>query len=492
MTAYLLAWAALAAVQPTDAAAQTRASLPTRPNSAEEEEEVEIIVQATRSRPPRPGRADPRRGDHARGDRGKSADAARATSPCWSARPAACACRSPRPRSAPPTSACRAWTGATPNCSPTACRSTAARPRRSGCCRSRPTDLGRVEVIKGAASALYGPSALGGVINLVSRRPGDEPEAEVLAQRHHARRARTPRLTSRRPSPSGLGGSISGGLHRQSRHGPRRRRLDRHRRLRPLVRAPALVLGRRQWRQAVRHRSARWPRIAAAARCPAAPSPTAAEYRQEQSTDRFDAGLVAEAPGRRPRHGQRARLGHDPEAPSTASARCIENDRHGTLFAETSLAGGSKRTPWIAGLAFQGDDYRNRRPSRVRLQLHRAGASSARSSMRSSDELTLAGSARADFHSEYGTQLSPRLSMLYRPGPWTISASLGRGFYAPTPFVEEIEAAGPVAARAARRPRSRDRADRVGRRRLHARPDRSEHHPVRRQHRQRDPDRPGA
>ncbi|PWQ83330.1 TonB-dependent receptor, partial [Stenotrophomonas maltophilia] len=27
-------------------------------------------------------------------------------------------------------------------------------------------------------------------------------------------------------------------------------------------------------------------------------------------------------------------------------------------------------------------------------------------------------------------------------GPWTIRASLGRGFYAPTPFVEETEANG--------------------------------------------------
>ena len=36
-----------------------------------------------------------------------------------------------------------------------------------------PTDLGRVEIIKGSASSLYGGSALGGVINLVSRTPGD-------------------------------------------------------------------------------------------------------------------------------------------------------------------------------------------------------------------------------------------------------------------------------------------------------------------------------
>ncbi|MFD2427777.1 TonB-dependent receptor plug domain-containing protein [Sphingobium scionense] len=43
-----------------------------------------------------------------------------------------------------------------------------------------PTDLGQVEIIKGAASALYGPSALGGVINLVSRRPASEPQGELL------------------------------------------------------------------------------------------------------------------------------------------------------------------------------------------------------------------------------------------------------------------------------------------------------------------------
>ena len=48
-----------------------------------------------------------------------------------------------------------------------------------------PTDLARVEVIKGAASALYGASALGGVINLVSRRPKDEFNANVLFNATH-------------------------------------------------------------------------------------------------------------------------------------------------------------------------------------------------------------------------------------------------------------------------------------------------------------------
>ena len=42
-----------------------------------------------------------------------------------------------------------------------------------------PMDLGQVEVIKGAASALYGSTALGGVVNLISRRPEDERELLV-------------------------------------------------------------------------------------------------------------------------------------------------------------------------------------------------------------------------------------------------------------------------------------------------------------------------
>ena len=43
-----------------------------------------------------------------------------------------------------------------------------------------PTDLTNVEIIKGSASSLYGGSALGGVINLISRTPSDKPEGEVL------------------------------------------------------------------------------------------------------------------------------------------------------------------------------------------------------------------------------------------------------------------------------------------------------------------------
>src|SRR5262245_29829522 len=43
-----------------------------------------------------------------------------------------------------------------------------------------PLDLGRVEVIKGVASSLYGAGAMSGVVNLVSKRPGATPQHQIL------------------------------------------------------------------------------------------------------------------------------------------------------------------------------------------------------------------------------------------------------------------------------------------------------------------------
>ena len=58
------------------------------------------------------------------------------------------------------------------------------------------------------------------------------------------------------------------------------------------------------------------------------------------------------------------------------------------------------------------------------------------------EAISLSLSARADWHNEYGTQFSPRISMLYKPEHWTFRGSYGQGFFAPTPFIEDIEDSG--------------------------------------------------
>jgi outer membrane receptor for ferrienterochelin and colicins len=301
-----------------------------------------------------------------------------------------------------------------------------------------PTDLGQVEVIKGAASALYGPSALGGVINLVSRRPGDAPEFETLL---NVTSRDGQDLTAYAAAPLGAdwSASVTGGLHRQGRQdidGDGWIDLPGYDRwtVRPRlfweggggasIFATVGAMGEERVGGTLAGRT----------------TPDGRPFPQTQDTDRLDAGLVAELPlegiGTAQVRASGMRQDH-----RHVFGDVIEDDRHDTLFAELSLAGEAGRTSWVAGLAYQADGYRSDTFPQFDYDYTVPGLF-VQAEHEVNDQLTLAGSARVDVHSEYGTKVSPRFSVLYRPGFWTVRGSIGRGFYAPTPFVDETEAAG--------------------------------------------------
>jgi outer membrane receptor for ferrienterochelin and colicins len=301
-----------------------------------------------------------------------------------------------------------------------------------------PTDLGQVEVIKGAASALYGPSALGGMINLVSRRPRGEAEGEVLL---NATTRDGQDATAYLAAPLGdeLGASVTGGLHQQSRVD-----LDGD----GWIDMPGYdrwtVRPRLFWDgaagESVFLTLGAMSEDRTGGTLPGSATPDGNPFPQTQQTDRLDAGLVAKVPvpGVGTAHVRASGMKQDH---LHGFGPVIEDDSHATLFAETSLAGKSGGTAWVAGFAYQSDSFRSE-TFPVFGYTYRAPAVFGQVEREFGSDVTLAGSARADFHNEYGTQFSPRLSLLYRPGDWTIRASGGRGFFAPTPFVEEIEAAG--------------------------------------------------
>lgn len=301
-----------------------------------------------------------------------------------------------------------------------------------------PTDLGQVEVIKGAASALYGPSALGGMINLVSRRPRAETEGEVLL---NATTRDGQDATAYLATPLGeeLGASLTGGFHRQDTVD-----LDQD--------GWIDIPGYERW--TVRPRlfwdgaggESLFVTVGAMGEdrvggtLPGSTVPDGNPFPEALETDRLDAGLVAAVPieGLGTAHVRASgmnldhvhRFGDD-----------VEEDSHATIFSEASLSGEAGGTAWVAGAAYQEDRFRSRTFPAFDYT-YRVPGVFGQVEQELGTEVTLAGSARVDFHSEYGTQFSPRLSLLYRPGNWTIRASGGRGFFAPTPFVEEIEAAG--------------------------------------------------
>ncbi|MXO73478.1 TonB-dependent receptor [Altererythrobacter buctensis] len=301
-----------------------------------------------------------------------------------------------------------------------------------------PTDLGQVEVIKGSASALYGASALGGVINLISKRPRNEFEAEVLGN-ITSRDGQD--LTGYAAGPIGetVGLSLTAGAHRQSGQDldgdgwydmPAYERLTARPRL--------------QWRSedgsSVYLTLGAMTEDRVGGTLPGRTVPDGTEFAQTQKTERFDAGLVAETPvsglGSLAIRASASQQDH-----LHRFGTVVEDDRHQSIFGEASLSRSEGATSLVGGVAFQSDVFQSDAFPAFDYSYDVPGIF-AQLEHEVSPELTLAGSARVDFHDEYGTQFSPRFSALYRPGNWTVRASAGGGFFSATPFVEEIEAAG--------------------------------------------------
>ncbi|MGJ8564734.1 MAG: TonB-dependent receptor plug domain-containing protein [Alphaproteobacteria bacterium] len=301
-----------------------------------------------------------------------------------------------------------------------------------------PTDLSQVEVIKGSASSLYGGSALGGVINLVSRRPGDEPAGEMLAN-FTTRDGQDLTGYVEAPLSGDVGVSLTAGAHRQST-----KDLDGDGWI-DLAGYERFTARPRLFWEGV-DGSSLYATIGVMTEqreggtMPGRIVPDGTEFAQNQDTTRLDGGFIGAVPLSDTLtlnvRGSAMVQDHEHRFGSV-----LEDDRHESYFAEASIAGGSGGTNWVAGLAYQSEGFDSDTFPVFNFD-YTVPSFFAQVDHDLKDDLSLSLSGRVDEHSEFGTQLSPRVSVLYKPERWTIRGSYGRGFFAPTPFVEDIEAAG--------------------------------------------------
>jgi iron complex outermembrane receptor protein len=318
-----------------------------------------------------------------------------------------------------------------------------------------PMDLAQVEVIKGVASALYGSAALGGVVNLVTRRPGEEPERELLVNQttRHGTDAvvwSSQRLTER------WGYTLLGGGHRQERVDVDRDGWTDLPGYQRLVARPRLFWSGENGRNALltiggtlegRHGGTLDGRLA----------PDGAPYAEALDTRRFDAGAIARFPfgagvfsvrGSATAQRHRHRFGD-----------VRERDRHDTYFSEAALTAARGRHTGVVGVALQQERYASDDVPRFDYR-YTIPAAFAQYDVEPAGWVALSASGRLDAHSEYGTFANPRVSALVRvPGGWALRLSAGTGAFAPTPFTEETEVTGlsplrPLAGLRAERARS--------------------------------------
>ncbi len=302
-----------------------------------------------------------------------------------------------------------------------------------------PMDLGQVEVIKGVASALYGAGAMGGVINLLSRRPGAEPDEEFLLNR--STRGATDAVTFlSRSFARGWSGSLLGGGHWQETNDVNDDGwADLPGYARGVVRPRVFWDGgggrtffaTSGFTSEDRHGGTPDGEVLPA---------TGQPYVEALETRRYDAGAVGQFLFKE-RYVVTARVALARQSHDHRFGEVLERDRHDTAFGETAIRGTAGRQTWVAGLAIERDAYTAYDVPRFDYTFIVPGAF-AQYDLTVSPTLSLSGSARLDHHSEYGTFFSPRVSALARAGHWTSRLSVGTGFFGPTPITEETEAAG--------------------------------------------------
>ncbi len=303
-----------------------------------------------------------------------------------------------------------------------------------------PLDLAQAEVIKGAATALYGPAAAGGVLNLVSRRPprGGRGVHELLLNQT-SRRGTDGLLWSGAKLSKQWGYTLLGGAHHQTATDvdvdgwtdiPGLRRFE--------VRPRAFwsdSAGSAAMVTAGAADEDRQSGTSGSALSPAGSFPVTARTR------RGDAGTVIRL---LTKQGSvvSVRSSINQQWQDRRYGDSTESDRRGTAFGEITLSRTFGKHETLLGTGLQNDGLSSAKLSNATYQFL-TGSVFGQDTYSATERFSVSTTARLDQHSRYGTFLSPRVSALSRfADGWAARVSAGGGFFAPTPLIEEADVAG--------------------------------------------------
>src|SRR5262245_6977380 len=301
-----------------------------------------------------------------------------------------------------------------------------------------PVDLGRVEVIKGVASSLYGAGAMSGVVNLVSKVPTAKTERQIVVNRS-SRGATDGVLWYSAPLSPHWGLTFVGSGNGQSRSDLNDDQwADLPKYTRGVVR-PRLFWNNQAGRTFFLTGGGTWEnRIGGT--MPEQSLPDGNAYIEALNTRRVDAGSVFQVAAA---NGivWNVRGSWSSQRQDHRYGEVLERDNHGTGFVELTARRSVARHVLVGGAAF---DYERFQP----VDTPRFGYSFSTPGVFVQDDVDLArwvavsASARLDRQSTYGMFLSPRVSGLFRQQGWSSRLSYGTGFFPSTAITEETEAAG--------------------------------------------------
>ena len=301
-----------------------------------------------------------------------------------------------------------------------------------------PLDLGRVEVLKGVASSLYGAGAMSGVVNLVAKRPGTAPEDQLLLNRS-SRGATDAAFWHSAPLSDHWGFSLLGSANGQQRTDVNDDGwADLPKYTRGVVR-PRLYWDTHTGRTFFATAGFTWEdRIGGT--MPGVTVPGAGQYVEALDTRRSDVGVAFQTTSANG-VAWSARGSWSTQHQDHTFGEVIERDDHDTGFAELTVRRAIAKHTLVAGVAVERDNFRPVDTPRFAYTFTVPGVF-VQDDVDLTPWLAISASARVDRHSEFGPFVSPRIAGLLRRGLWSSRLSLGTGFFAPTPITEETETAG--------------------------------------------------
>ena len=298
-------------------------------------------------------------------------------------------------------------------------------------------DLQRVELIKGITSPLYGPTALSGVVNLVSAPPTSPSEVIVNGTTREASDVAIWQTHTFTPQ---WAASLVAGRHYRNPSDPDGDGWAEVAGYKRIVARPRVYWSRSErsswfmtggWmsenRRSGTFENARLPDFN--------------RFSDDADTRRADVGTVG-------------RIQLDTNSLLTVRASTTrewrtrwygedrERDRRSTIFTEVALTKSLGDNVLVTGAALERDQY-VALDTREHSYRFTTPALFAQHTWTYEGWLDVTSNARLDLQSEFGDFVSPRVSVFVHPsGEWNARFSAAKGVYAPTPLTDETEAFG--------------------------------------------------
>ena len=301
-----------------------------------------------------------------------------------------------------------------------------------------PLDLRQVEVVKGASSTLYGGGAIAGLVNLISKRPDNEPERSIMLNQTSANGTDASGFFA--GMVDGIGGTLFTSYNSSEAYDPADNGLSAIPEFERWTFNPRLFIEGEESEFTLGLSVVTEDRLGGSMnhiegrRVPAT-------YFEDSATERLSSQAE---------YVTRLASGREIVLRNSVSHFERELDVPGfsfsgrqlSSFSEAHVLGSTTTMDWVAGVNLWTEDFEQDRvtaSSALDFDSQTVGAF-VQATLPLSERWIFEGGLRVDQTSDYGSFVLPRASLLFMPSSEaTVRIGGGLGYKEPTPFTDEAE-----------------------------------------------------